>query len=197
MSKLTQAEADALVAMQKRRADEKRYDYPFPGERLTVPLVSIDDRESFLIDLRRARIALAKGTYQNRARQTVVLVRLDFGGSPHRNPDFRANGSYVFRIEFEPLESQNTVRVEISFPVFVYVGLVDLREYLSSPGLQFSRQIVVPFFERQILLKGFLEPLLVLELVRLSPNVLQLVAQKRFQGLESRRPTSFPCTGIS
>ena len=30
---------------------------------------------------------LAKGRYQSRARNVVVLLRLDFGGSPHRNPD--------------------------------------------------------------------------------------------------------------
>lgn len=28
-----------------------------------------------------------KGTYQNRGRQVIVLVRIDFGGAPHRNPD--------------------------------------------------------------------------------------------------------------
>lgn len=32
-------------------------------------------------------IDLRKGTYQNRARQVIILVRLDFGGAPHRNPD--------------------------------------------------------------------------------------------------------------
>ena len=100
MATLTQAEADALVAMTKRRADERRYDYPFAGERVTVPLVSIDHRESFLLDLRRARIDLVKGTYQNRARQVVVLVRLDFGGPPHRNPDGQKIGTphlHVYR----------------------------------------------------------------------------------------------------
>lgn len=40
-----------------------------------------------MLDLRRGRIDLAKGTYQNRGRQVVVLMRLDFGGAPHRNPD--------------------------------------------------------------------------------------------------------------
>jgi hypothetical protein len=33
------------------------------------------------------RIDLTKGTYQNRARAVLILVRLDFGGRPHRNPD--------------------------------------------------------------------------------------------------------------
>ena len=36
---------------------------------------------------------VAKGTYQNRGRHSVVLVRLDFGGKPHRNPDERRIGS--------------------------------------------------------------------------------------------------------
>ena len=84
---LTQAEANALIALEKRRVDTTEWNYPDFGGRVTVPLVSVDGRESFLLDLRRARINLAKGTYQNRGRQIVVLARLDFGGAPHRNPD--------------------------------------------------------------------------------------------------------------
>ena len=86
-SNLTQAEAEALMALEKRRIDTTEWNYPDFGGRVTVPLVSVDGRESFLLDLRRARINLAKGTYQNRGRQIVVLARLDFGGAPHRNPD--------------------------------------------------------------------------------------------------------------
>jgi len=37
--------------------------------------------------VRRGRIDLLRGIYQNRARQVVVLVRLDCGGASHRNPD--------------------------------------------------------------------------------------------------------------
>ena len=86
-SNLTQAEAEALIALEKRRVDATEWNYPTFGERVTVPLVSLDGREAFLLDLRRARINLTKGTYQNRGRQVVVLARLDFGGAPHRNPD--------------------------------------------------------------------------------------------------------------
>lgn len=84
---LTQAEADALVALEKHRADEDPHDFPFGGESLILPLQSPDKREHFLLDISRGRIDLLKGKYQNRARQVVVLVRLDFGGAPHRNPD--------------------------------------------------------------------------------------------------------------
>ena len=84
---LTQAEADALIAMEKHRANDDAWDYPGLGVSLSIPLVSSDKRENFILDVARGRIDLRKGTYQNRARQTVILVRLDFGGQPHRNPD--------------------------------------------------------------------------------------------------------------
>lgn len=92
-SNLTQAEADVLIAMEKRRVDKNQWNYPAFGEQVTIPLVSTDGREAFLLDLHRARINLTKGTYQNRSRQVVVLVRLDFGGAPHRNPDGEEIGS--------------------------------------------------------------------------------------------------------
>lgn len=84
---LPQAAADALIASRKRRVDVREWDYPDLGGAATIPLLSVDRRERFILDLRRSRIDYAKGTYQNRGRQVVVLVRLDFGGRPHRNPD--------------------------------------------------------------------------------------------------------------
>ncbi len=86
-SSLSQAEADALIAVEKRRVDATEWAYPESGGALSIPLVSADRRESFALDIRRSRIDLTKGTYQNRARHVMVLARLDFGGSPHRNPD--------------------------------------------------------------------------------------------------------------
>ena len=84
---LTQTEADALIAMEKHRVNEERWDYPVLGGSISVPLISADRRENFILDVSRGKINLAKGTYQNRGRQVVVIVRLDFGGQPHRNPD--------------------------------------------------------------------------------------------------------------
>ena len=84
---LTQAEANALISMEKYRLDGRRYPLPDLGGNLSIPLHSADKREHFLLDISRGKIDLLKGKYQNRARQVVVLVRLDFGGAPHRNPD--------------------------------------------------------------------------------------------------------------
>lgn len=84
---LTQPEADALIAMEKHCTDDTRYSYPNLGGLISVPLQSSDKREQFILDVQRGRIDLLKVTHQNRARVVVVLVRLDLGGSPHRNPD--------------------------------------------------------------------------------------------------------------
>jgi hypothetical protein len=84
---LTQAEADLLIEMEKYRVDDNMWKYPSLGGSITMPLVSEDKRENFLLDISRGKIDLLKGTYQNRSRQVVILIRLDFGGQPHRNPD--------------------------------------------------------------------------------------------------------------
>jgi hypothetical protein len=84
---ITQVEAGALIDMLKVRVSDETWNYPLSGGNVSIPLISKDKKESFWLDVRRGRIDLLKGTYQNRARQVVVLVRLDFGGSAHRNPD--------------------------------------------------------------------------------------------------------------
>jgi hypothetical protein len=97
---LTQDEADALIAMPKLRINDDVTYYPNPGGSLAIPLRSIDKTEDFLLDIRRGRIDLKKATYQNRARKTIVLVRLDLKGAPHRNPDGEEVGSphlHVYR----------------------------------------------------------------------------------------------------
>ena len=84
---LTQSEADSLRSMAKRRVDDTQWTYPGLGGGLSIPLISEDGREHFILDIRRGRVNLAKGSYQNRGRRVVVLVRLCFGGGPHENPD--------------------------------------------------------------------------------------------------------------
>lgn len=84
---LTQREADGLIAMEKHCVEDKEWLFPGPGERLAIPLHSVDKRETFVLDVTRAQIKLTQATYQNRARQVVILMRLDLDGPPHRNPD--------------------------------------------------------------------------------------------------------------
>lgn len=84
---IPQAEADALIAMEKQCVEAKSLLFPEPGGRLAIALASLDKRENFTLDITRGQIKLTKATYQNRARQALILMRLDLDGPPHRNPD--------------------------------------------------------------------------------------------------------------
>ena len=57
---LTQAEADALIGMEKYRVNEDRSDFPMAGQSLVLPLQSVDRREQFMLDLSRGRVDLLK-----------------------------------------------------------------------------------------------------------------------------------------
>lgn len=84
---LSQSEANTLLEMKKRRMSDTGYRIPGGGQKLSVPLESLDSREHFLLDMHRSKIALSKFKIQNRVRESVILARLDLGGSPHVNPD--------------------------------------------------------------------------------------------------------------
>lgn len=84
-SDLSQAEADALLRMEKYRVDATAHVFPDLGGHIQIALQAQNQRELFSLDISRRRIALTT-KYQTRGRQAVVLARLDFN-SPHRNPD--------------------------------------------------------------------------------------------------------------
>ena len=86
MIDIPQAEADRLLALPKRRTAATPYRLPPHRGRLAIPLEDLAGREFFILDMSRGGISLQRRTYQTRARQTVILARLDFN-APHRNPD--------------------------------------------------------------------------------------------------------------
>jgi hypothetical protein len=119
---LSQAEADELLGLEKHRASEDEYAFPAPGSSLSVPLVSADHREEFLLDVARGRIDLQKVTYQNRARNIVVLARLDLGGRPHRNPD----GTEVPTPHLHLYREGHGDKVAVAVPAEAFPSLGDL-----------------------------------------------------------------------
>ena len=72
--------------MQKVKVNDICWDLPDYGGKVSVPLISVDKKEQFLLDVKRNRIDLKKQKYKTRAMEIVILARLDLG-SPHRNPD--------------------------------------------------------------------------------------------------------------
>ena len=82
---MLQSEADRLLNLNKFSIDSEPHEFPDLGGKIQIPLQCRHRRESFFLDISRKRIALTT-TFQIRARQTIVLARLDFGAR-HRNPD--------------------------------------------------------------------------------------------------------------
>src|SRR2546426_9137811 len=84
---LTQAEADALLQMQKQFSDPAPIEFtiqrPMDHDR---PLHSLDRREEFLLTLERGTRNHVRLKYQTRARRAIVLARLELNASRHRNP---------------------------------------------------------------------------------------------------------------
>lgn len=84
---LSQAAAAAYIAMQKKCVEKGPFPFPSSGDKLKVPLVSMDGAMQFWLDMTRGRIRLLQVSLLNRVYTSIVLVRLDLDGPPHTNPD--------------------------------------------------------------------------------------------------------------
>lgn len=102
---LTQAEADALLAVEKVFVQAKTISFP-AGLDESYELVSVDRKEQFMLDISRASIKISKLKFQNRARKAIVLVRLDIDGAPHTNPDGEKMGGTHVHLYREGYESR-------------------------------------------------------------------------------------------
>ncbi len=86
---------ERLHVMQKKYSGE-HLDYPSAGKKLTFDVKSIDDAESFTIDVSVSRMTLNKVTHQERYRKCIPIVRLDINASQHINPDgTRISGNHI------------------------------------------------------------------------------------------------------
>jgi len=140
---LAQAEADALIRLEKHCIENPGWDFPVAGASISVPLVSADRRENFFLDITRGRINLAKGSYQSRGRQVVILVRLDFGGQPHRNPDGEEIPSPHFHVYREGYADKWAMPVpQESFPAVYDLSrtLDDFMRYCNITRLPLIRR---------------------------------------------------------
>jgi hypothetical protein len=141
---LPQAEADALLAMQKRRKETTTYRLPGHRGKLMVPLEAVTGREAFMLDVARGGISLEKRTYQHRGRQTLILARLDFG-TPHRNPDDEVVGVPHLHIYREGFHDKWAIPV----PLDKFPNTDDLWETLTD-FMRFCNIIEPPEFDREL-----------------------------------------------
>jgi hypothetical protein len=84
---LTQGKVNYLIKLEKKRISDDMLFFPLADKFIEIPVISMDESESFLIDVnRKGTIKMSKCTYQNRYRKTNILLRLDLNGPPHSNP---------------------------------------------------------------------------------------------------------------
>jgi len=139
---LSQAEADSLLDLEKRREDDTTYSLPDLGGKISAPLVSLDGREPFLLDITRSHIRLTKITYQTRARNIFILARLDLDGAPHRNPDDTEVGVPHLHLYREGYGDKWAYPV----PLDAFSDLTDSWNALQD-FMKFCSVIEPPFFE--------------------------------------------------
>jgi len=129
---ITQAEADKLIEMPKKAVDANQYEFPLYGESLSMPLVSLDRREHFLVDVnRKGSVRLARCTYQERYIDVIILVRLEIDGPPHTNPD-------VSEVPLAYLEPYNGLTISCPH-LHLYVEEYMDRWAVPAPGEYFVK----------------------------------------------------------
>ena len=84
---ISQDEADRLISTPKRRADDSNHLFPPADRQYKIEIVSVDGRETFILDMSCSSKVVQELKLQKRSRGNIVLVRLDISGAPHRNPD--------------------------------------------------------------------------------------------------------------
>ncbi|HJD66943.1 MAG TPA: hypothetical protein LFV66_00435 [Rickettsia endosymbiont of Bembidion lapponicum] len=89
---ITEQEAEFFLNMEKIKVNNKEWDLPDLGRKISVPIISLNKKEHFWLDISRKRVNLKKQKYQTRFRESIILARLDLGNN-HRNPDGEEIGS--------------------------------------------------------------------------------------------------------
>ena len=137
---VTQQEADFLLKMEKIKVDDNEWALPLGGKKLSIPLLSKDKKEKFVLDANSSQLCLTKLTLQNRARDTIILCRLDIG-VPHRNPDGTEIGSphlHIYKEGFDdkwayPLPqdffSNTNDRWQVLVDFMKYCNIVDVPNF--------------------------------------------------------------------
>lgn len=142
---LTQAEAEALIAMQKSFVNQTPLSLP-AGSDQTHDLIGSDGKEKFLLDLSRGTLRLSKVKFQTRGRTVVVLVRLDLDGSPHTNPDGSRVGTTHIHLYREGFDDKWAYEIDpTAFP-----SLGDIEETFNS-FCEYCKIGGVPSFQEGLL----------------------------------------------
>jgi hypothetical protein len=142
---LSQAEADALLAMEKLPIHNNLIDLPDLGGTIEIQLRSQNTREEFNVNYRRGAISLSKRNHHMRARQVIGLARLDLDGPPHRNPDGQEIGSRHLHLYREGFD----LKWAFEIPSIKFPNLDDAYQTLED-FLRYCNMVQLPNFRRSL-----------------------------------------------
>ena len=138
---ILQNEIDYLIAVEKHRVDNNKiWEFPSFGGGINIPLISDDRKENFILDIHKAKINLRRSTFQNRARECIILLRLDIDGSKHVNPD----GEELNQTHLHIYKENYGDKWAIPVPADKFSNLSDL--YLTLTEFMVYCNIVTPPF---------------------------------------------------
>ena len=76
-----------MLALEKRRVSDEPIRFPLPRRTARAKLQSADGKEEFVLDMYLGDVEFPRFSMQLRARQSVILARLELDGPVHENPD--------------------------------------------------------------------------------------------------------------
>ena len=96
---LTDTEAEYLLKLEKHCEEDKTFEYPFQGGKITIPLLSVDKREEFLLAVNRMRVNLAKKHLSKQSQKkhyfSSIGFRLSSTQKPRRQRNLCTSHSYL------------------------------------------------------------------------------------------------------
>lgn len=139
---LTQREAEELIAM-KKIINQNNQVVLIESFDQTVPLISENKQEHFLLDLKQGRIDLKRIRYQTRYNEIICLVRFDSTGV-HENPDgTKVIGPHVHVYREGYGDKFAVAANDFSSPFDVLKSLTDFCKFCNIDNTKFALQLGV------------------------------------------------------
>ncbi len=115
---LTTDQANQLISELKQLLMDSKILFQFPkgGQKKQLMLQSLDQRDTFLIDIGRSKkVSALKCTYQNRYQNDIILLRLDINGPEHTNPGGKVISGNHLHIYREDVHDKYAIEIPDEF----------------------------------------------------------------------------------
>lgn len=134
-----------MLALEKHRVSDKPIQFPLPRRRAFSKLVSADGEELFFLDIYFGDIDFPRFSIQLRARQTVILARLELDGPMHENPD----GILIPTPHIHLFREGEGVSWAYEIPVDTFTNLSD-QSNLWNDFMRFCNITIPPRIQRNL-----------------------------------------------